>query len=149
MLKSYYSQSSKVFHSRQLCMTQIMLLRTTDLSEKKRLFIVHRVEPISGHKSSSEFFSYCVSWQAVHVHFDISANFFIWQELAWKNLFMSSLRRILVSFYPESTKTQAICHTVCPKLRFSFVNYTPTSNIHKKRMDSTSTDCLTECFGQI
>lgn len=56
--------------------------RFTHLPEDEGLLVVDGVESIGGHKPGPELFPDGVGGQAVHVHFDVGADFLVGEELA-------------------------------------------------------------------
>lgn len=64
-------------------------------SEEERFFIVNGVQTVGGNHTSTKLFTDGVGWQTVHVNFNISSNFFIWQKLTGDNLAGATQKRSL------------------------------------------------------
>ena len=64
-------------------------------SEEERFFIVNGVQTVGGNHTSTKLFADGVGWQTVHVNFNISSNFFIWQKLTGDNLAGATQKRSL------------------------------------------------------
>lgn len=52
------------------------------LSENKGLFVVGWIQSIVHHHACAELFPNCIRRQAVHINFNVCANFFVRQKLS-------------------------------------------------------------------